>query len=218
MAGFVEEPNCYCKMNYFEYLTNTNKPETIAEDAIVSGLKGTLEESFPHRLRRVRSLIEFVPREKAKKIVEDNVALIKTIPSDDEHRRIARYILRVFQGIYSRDDLISYLMRIGGVDEDRAIMIADDQMHKAAERFLVEKWKGQGCKRVRWVHEGATNPRQYHLRQWNGRSGKRNGRPNGLNGYEFDIDKPPVINLKTKERGYPGQMINCHCRLVPIWD
>ena len=84
-------------------------------------------------------------------------------------------------------------MRIGGVDESRAEMIADDQI------------------------EGETNPRQYHLRQWNGKSGKRNGRPNGLNGYEFDIDKPPVINLKTKERGYPGQMINCHCRLVPIW-
>ena len=207
-------------MNFYEYLNakDTSSPESTVEDASALNLKSSLAESFPHRLRRVRSLIEFIPREKAKKIVEDNVALIKTIPSEDEHRRIAWYILRVFLGIYSRDELISYLMRIGGVDEDRAIMIADDQMHKAAERFLVEKWKGQGCKRVRWVHEGATNPRQYHLRQWNGRSGKRNGRPNGLNGYEFDIDKPPVINLKTKERGYPGQMINCHCRLVPIWD
>lgn len=204
-------------MNLLEYLNDSQQPEMVAEDAALSGLKATLEESFPHRVRRMHALIESVPKEKAKQIVEKNVALIKTIPSEEEHRRIVWYLLRVFQGVYSRDDFIAYLMRIGGVDEDRATMIADDQMHKAAERFLVEKWKGQGCKRVRWIHKGATNPRHYHLRKWNGVSGKRNGRPNGLNGYEFDIDKPPVINQKTKERGYPGQMINCHCRLVPIW-
>lgn len=209
----------FLQMNFFSYLLqNQQNTEAVVEDATVSGLKAPLAESFPNRIRRVRSLIEFVPRERAKNIIEDNVALIKTIPGEDEHRRIAWYILRVFQGIYSRDEFIAYLMRIGGVDEARAEMIADDQMHKAAERFLVEKWKKQGCKKVRWVHKGDTNPRQYHLRRWNGVSGKRNGRPNGLNGYVFDIDKPPVINLKTKERGYPGQMINCHCRLEPIWD
>lgn len=207
-------------MNFYEYLETgiANKPETVVADATVSGLKGTLSEVFPNRLRRVRSLIEFVPRDRARKIVEEGVSLIRTIPDEESHRRIASYILKVFQGLYSREDLIAYIMRIGGVDEDRAILIADDQMNKAAERFLVEKWKGQGCKRVRWVHKDDTNPRKYHLRKWNGVSGKRNGRPNGLNGYEFDIDKPPVINQKTKERGYPGQMINCHCRLEPIWD
>lgn len=208
-------------MNFFEYLDRggvKEENEAVVEDTTVSGLKGTLDEVYPHRLRRVRSLIDFVPKDRAKKIVEENAALIRTIPDEESHRRIANYILGVFQGLYSRDDFIAYLMRIGGVDEDRAMLIADDQMHKAAERFLVEKWKGQGCKKVRWVHKDETNPRKYHLRKWNGISGKRNGRPNGLNGYVFDIDKPPVINPKTKERGYPGQMVNCHCRLEPIWE
>ena len=209
------------QVNCFEYLNRSHEvdePETVVEDATVSGLKGTLEEVFPHRLRHIRSLIEFVPKDRARKIVEEGVALIKTIPEEESHRKIVNYILRVFHGLADREDLIAYIMKIGEVDEDRAIIIADDQMHKAAERFLVEKWKNQGCKRVRWVHKDDTNPRKYHLRPWNGVSGKRNGRPNGLNGYEFDIDKPPVINQKTKERGYPGHMINCHCRLEPIWD
>lgn len=197
---------------------NVQMPDMEVTDAALSGLKATLSESFPTRIRRQKNLIDFIPSERAKKIIESNVDLIKTISGEDAHRRIAWYLVRVFQGIYTRDELIRYLMRIGGVDEARAEIIADDQMHKAAERFLVEKWKMQGCKKVRWVHKGDTNPRQYHLRRWNGVSGKRNGRPNGLNGYVFDIDKPPVINLKTKERGYPGQMINCHCRLEPIWD
>lgn len=163
-------------------------------------------------------LIDFLPIEKAKRIIDDGVSLIKSIPGQEEHSRIAKYILRVFNGEYNRNGLIAYLMRIGAIDEDKAIIIADDQINKVASRFMVEKWKGQGCKRVRWVHSGKPNPRDYHMRRWNGISGKRNGRPNGLNGFEFDIDRPPIICQKTKERGYPGQMINCRCHIEPIWE
>ena len=193
-------------------------PESVAQDASVSGMKYPLSETLRKRIRRTKSLIEYVPRERARKIIAEGVSLIKTIPSEENHLRIARYIMRVFDGRATRDSLIAYLMRIGGVDYDRAQMIADDQLNKASERFLVEKWRGQGCELVKWVHKGETNPRVYHLRKWNGVSGKRNGRPNGLNGYIFPIDKPPIIDLKTKERGYPGQMINCKCRLEPIWS
>ena len=205
-------------MNYYSWLYGEDAPDAVVEDETVSGLKAPLEAVFPNRIRKPKRLIEYVPHDRAKKIVEENVALIRTIPEEGKHRRIVWYLLRVFHGIYTREELIAYLMKMGKVDEERATIIADDQIHKAVEKFLVEKWKGQGCKRVKWVHKGDTNPRQYHLRLWNGVSGKRNGRPNGLNGFEFDISKPPIINLKTKERGYPGQMINCHCRLVPIWD
>ena len=208
-------------MNFFTYLESCGdsaNPEAVVEDATVSGLKASLEEVFPKRLRVARSLIEFVPKDRARRIVEEGVSLIKTIPGEYNHRKIVDFLLKVFNGLESRDDFIEFLVKLGGVDEERAEMIANDQIDKATMRFLVEKWKGRGCKRVRWIHNGETNPRQYHLRRWNGVSGKRNGRPNGLNGYEFDIDKPPVINLKTKERGYPGHMINCHCSLVPLWD
>ena len=201
--------NCFCDCEW---------QEAVAEDAAVSGLKSTLSETLRKRIRRSKYLIEYIPRDRARKIIADGVSLIKTIPSEEDHRRIAMYIMRVFDGRATRDSFIAYLMRIGGVDYDRAQMIADDQLNKASERFLVEKWKGQGCKLVKWVHKGETNPRVYHLRKWNRVSGKRNGRPNGLNGYVFPIDRPPIIDLKTKERGYPGQMINCRCRLEPVWD
>lgn len=192
--------------------------EAFVEDATVSGFKLPLSETIRRRVRRVKALIEFIPRNVARKIVAEGVALIKTIPSVDAHRRIALYVMRVFDGRATRDSFIAYLMRVWKVDYARARLIADDQLAKASERFLVEKWKSQGCEMVRWVHKGATNPRVYHLRKWNKVSGKRNGRPNGLNGYVFPINRPPVIDPKTGARGYPGQMINCHCRLEPIWD
>ena len=192
--------------------------EAIALDATVSGMKSPLSETVRKRIRRTKSLIEYIPRDKARKIIADFVSLIKTIPSEEDHRRIARYIMRIFDGKATRDSFISYLMRVWDVDYNRAMMIADDQLNKVAERCLVEKWKGQGCELVRWVHKGESNPRVYHLRKWNKVSGKRNGRPNGLNGYVFPISRPPVIDPRTGERGYPGQMINCRCRLEPIWD
>lgn len=193
-------------------------PDAVALDATVGGMKSSFSETYRTRLRRRKTLVEYLPREEARRIVAEFVALIKTIADEHSHRRIAMYIMRVFDGRATRDSFIAYLIRNWGIDYDRARMIADDQLSKATERFLVAKWKKQGCKMVKWVHKGATNPRIYHLRRWNKVSGKRNGRPNGLNGYIFPIDRPPIINPKTKERGYPGQMINCHCQLEPLWD
>lgn len=192
--------------------------EAVVEDTGIHGMKAPLSETLRKRIRRTKSLIEYVQRDRARRIIAEGVGLIKTIPTEEDHRRIAMYVMRVFDGRATRDSFIAYLMRMGGVDYARAQMIADDQLNKASERFLVEKWRGQGCKLVKWVHKGETNPRVYHLRKWNGVSGKRNGRPNGLNGYIFQIDSPPIIDLKTKERGYPGQMINCQCRLEPVWN
>lgn len=184
--------------------------EAVAEDAAVKVSPRTVS-----RMRKI--LVDYVPRAVARRIVAEGVALISTIPGEGDHRRIAKYVMRVFDGYATRDSFIAYLMRIGGVDYDVAERIADDQLNKASERFLVEKWKSQGCERVKWVHKGAINPRSYHLRKWNGVSGKRNGRPNGLNGFVFPIDRPPIIDMKTMERGYPGWLVNCHCRLEPVW-
>lgn len=208
-------------MDFYSYLDASKTQignEKIAEDGTYAPMKGNLEDTFPKRLHRVRSLVEYIPRDTAKKIIAEGVSLIKTIAGEENHRKIERYLLNVFLGLRSREEFIDYLMRIGKVSEERASFIADDQITKAAERFLVEKWKSRGCKRVRWIHYGDSDPRLYHIRKWNGRSGKRNGRPNGLNGFEFAIDKPPVIDQKTKERGWPGQLINCHCHIVPLWD
>lgn len=101
----------------------------------------------------------------------------------------------------------------------RARIIAHTQNCRATEDLLLSRCEESGVTRVRWCHSHlSTKPRDYHLRKWDGHSGKRNGKPNGLNGYEFDINNPPVIDLKTGERGFPAQLINCKCYLVPVED
>lgn len=100
----------------------------------------------------------------------------------------------------------------------RLRLIANTQNARATEALLVSRCVESGITRVKWCHTHLPEikPRDYHLRKWDGHSGKRNGKPNGLNGYVFDIDKPPVIDLKTGERGYPAQLVNCKCYLVPV--
>ena len=101
----------------------------------------------------------------------------------------------------------------------RARIIARDQNNKATEAMLMCRCRENEIRKVRWCHSHlSAQPRDYHMRKWDGHSGKRNGKPNGLNGFEFYIDNPPVIDLKTGERGFPAQLINCKCFLVPVED
>lgn len=100
----------------------------------------------------------------------------------------------------------------------RMRLIARNENSRATEALLVSRCSESGLKYVKWCHTDMheKEPREYHLRRWDGHTGKRNGKPNGLNGYIFEIGNPPVIDRKTGERGYPAQLINCKCYLVPV--
>lgn len=42
--------------------------------------------------------------------------------------------------------------------------------------------------------------------------------PTGLNGGIFDIDDPPVIDKRTGEKGFPGQLSYCMCIMQAVLD
>lgn len=148
--------------------------------------------------------------------VKENVWLIKTIP-DKYFTKIEKAVAKRASGKMTRAALAERIEEIGGITKKRAVLIADDQTAKAVTAMTIARCKRAGIRRVMWVHTNLSKePRTYHKARWDGHTGARNGKPNGLNGYIFDIDKPPVIDLKTGERGYPAQLINCKCRLAPV--
>lgn len=148
--------------------------------------------------------------------IEDNVNLIKTIPSK-YFDKIGKAVELRTVGKMSRGALVKRIKELGGVTQRRAELIADDQTAKVTERMMLARCRNAGIKRVMWLHSSISmHPRDYHKTRWDGHTGKFNGKPNGLNGYIFPIDKPPVIDRKTGERGYPAQLINCHCFLTPV--
>lgn len=67
-----------------------------------------------------------------------------------------------------------------------------------------EKLKLNGLSKWQWVHtDRANEPRPYHQ--------------DGLNGLVFDYDSPPpIIDQKTGETGYPGQLWGCQCIMLPV--
>lgn len=197
--------------SYYSYLDSENT--CIAEDKAIGFLKGRLEETMPSRIRTNRPIIEQVGLNRGREIINSTVALIRTIPKDN-HARIEHYLIEVFKGNRSRDEFVAYLLKYFPLTDYQATLIADDQIVKVAQILQVEKWKAQGVKKVKWVHtKGCRDSRVYHVTPWNGTSGAKDGKPNGLNGFVFPIGNPPVIDLKTGERGFPGQLINCQCHL-----
>lgn len=84
-----------------------------------------------------------------------------------------------------------------------------DQTRKVYGSIAREGFKSAGIRKWEWIHSGGSNdPREYHLLD----------APAGLNGGIFDFDNPPVIDKRTGERGFPGQLPFCRCTLRPVVD
>ena len=142
-------------------------------------------------------------RDKIIAATAENVSLIRTIPAQF-HTRIEGVVMRsITQGQEGSATVFKELRKGYGITEKRAKLIAVDQTRKITSALNVERMQAAGIKQWRWRHSsGGAEPRQLHLR---------------LNGEVFNYDdEPPVIDERTGERGYPGQLINCRCVQVPV--
>lgn len=100
-------------------------------------------------------------------------------------------------------DLVPYFEKQDGYTERQARNTALDQTRKVYNTINAERMKSVGITKFEWIHSaGGHNPRPYHLHT--------------LNGQTFDLNDPPVIDPKTGERGIPGQLPNCKCRMRPV--
>lgn len=152
--------------------------------------------------------------------IMENVSLIKSIESK-YFEQITGSVARSMQSGGSIKQLREEILHYNGMTRRRADIIANDQTRKAYMSINLRNMSKSGIQKVEWVHSGGGyTVREYHYRKWDGVSGKEDGRPNGLNGYIFDIDKPPVIQLQQGKqpevRGYPAQLPNCKCVLRAI--
>ena len=147
--------------------------------------------------------------------IETNVNLIKTIPSK-YFDKIGKAVEARTRGKMTRGALVKRIKELGDVTQRRAEMIADDQTAKVTEAMMLARCRNAGVQRVMWVHTGVSmHPRDVHRRKWDGHTGKFNRKPNGFNGYIFDIDKPPYDPV-AKQYVYPAQLPNCKCTLLPV--
>lgn len=133
--------------------------------------------------------------------ITENVGLI---------RSIATQYLDGVQGAVMRSittgnglaDLVPYLKNHDGITLRRARIIARDQTRKAFSNINSERMKKIGITEYEWLHSaGGQKPRKLHV---------------AMSGKIYSLEKPPVIDQKTGQRGKPGDLINCRCRMVPV--
>lgn len=133
--------------------------------------------------------------------VANNVALIKSIPSE-YFTQVQGAVLRSITSGKGLEDLTSFFADQDGIQSRRAKNIAIDQTHKAYNGLNAERMKRVGVGKYEWVHSGGgLHPRPLH---------------ESYSGRIFSFVKPPVIDERTGERGIPGQAINCRCTMVPV--
>jgi SPP1 gp7 family putative phage head morphogenesis protein len=131
----------------------------------------------------------------------ENVALIKSI-SEKYLNGVQQAVMRSITQSGGLQDLIPYLQKSKEITYRRARMIAYDQTRKAYNSINRGRMERLGIKQFEWLHSGGSNePRKLHIE---------------LSGKIFSLDNPPVIDKKTGQRGFPGDLVNCACRYLPI--
>jgi uncharacterized protein with gpF-like domain len=162
------------------------------------------------------SVITPEKEEVIKALVYENTSLITNIQTH-YFEQITGVVMRSIENGLGVGHIEEELNKYRGMTKRRARNIALDQTRKAYNSINLRNMQDAGVQKVEWVHSGGSQkPRSYHMTKWDGVSGLKDGKPNGLNGFIYSIDKPPVIDLKTGERGNPGQLPYCHCRMAAL--
>lgn len=129
---------------------------------------------------------------------KEMVAYIRSIPVE-YHERIQRAVIDV-EGDAER--LKGIIKDIGHSTENRAELIARDQISKFNGALNTARMDEAGIKRVMWRHSGGSGtPRPLHVE---------------YDGEIFDLNDPPIIDEETGERGWAGFLPNCRCFLSPL--
>lgn len=182
-----------------------------ASNAFVAGVdkhsKSTLHSSLQGvsgGLSLKTSVVSGHTKEVLKASVAENIALIRSIPRQ-YFPKLQAAVMRSITTGQGVKTVMESVTKTGQVTKNRAALIARDQTSKATAALNASRMSALNIRKFQWLHSaGGKEPRPLHKDK--------------LNGEIFDLDKPPVIDEKTGERGLPGQLINCRCRMVPVVD
>lgn len=133
--------------------------------------------------------------------IAENVSLIKSIPQ--------QYLDGVKGAVYRSiatgnglADLVPFLNKHEGITLRRARTIALDQTKKSFSAINKHRMQALQLDDFEWLHSGGgQHPRKLHI---------------SYSGKLFKLSDPPIIDLRTGERGIPGQAINCRCVMRPV--
>ena len=170
--------------------------DTIA-DRFASKTLTTTNADMMRVLKKAGFAIEFKPiasqQEAYKAVIEENIALIKSIP-EQYHTRVQGTVWRGVTGGYDLASLSQELMNDYGITARRAALIAQDQARKAMAVMEQQRRLDLGIDEAEWKHSHAgKHPRESHVKA-------------GKDKLRFKISEGAYID---GEWILPGTEINC---------
>lgn len=193
-------------MTRFTWLFN-DKANELAESMVNASLKSS-RVSLAQSLKQLSGGLSINTNfmtgdlsEIVKSIVAENVSLIKSV-ADVYLSNVQKAVLRSITFGKGLSELVPQLQKFQGMTERHAENLALDQTRKAYNSINKARMEKVGVKKFKWIHSGGgQKPRQDHI---------------DMNGNIYSFDDLPVIDKNTGERGIPGQLINCRCRMAPV--
>lgn len=174
--------------------------ETLAK-TVVSRQKQQSDEQLSEMIRK-QTGIDFSSllsdedlQEAIDEAVGANVALINSIPQQ-YFDRIEQAVMASMQAGTLNDDLADELKKIKGMTDNRAKLIARDQLGKINSRLSQVRQQSLGITHYYWSTSHDERVRDRH-RRWDG---------------DLIAWDSPTID------GHPGQAINCRCTAIPDLD
>jgi len=166
-------------------------------EVFVNGATAHTDAAFMASLKTAGFTVKFqmtqAAREGYQAVLQENVALIKSIP-ENYLQSVQGDVWRAVSGGYDLKKLTNTLQERYGVTHRRAAFIARDQSSKAKAVIENVRRRELGITTAIWQHSGAgKEPRPSHV---------------AANGKPFDLDKGMLID---GEWLLPGVAINCRC-------
>ena len=143
--------------------------------------------------------------EQFKALTIDNVGLFKTIAAKHFEKVEGAVMDSIISGngLY---DLNQFFEHYTTGEKNYAKNRAMDQTRKAYTSIAKARMESTGIKKFKWLHSHGSNaPRKLHEE---------------LNGKIFAFDDPPYIGNMYNQMiyGFPGQLPNCRCMMIPVFD
>ena len=170
-------------------LRRTNKENASTVHASLKELSGGLAIKTGNISGKMRELL--------KAAVEENVSYIGSIQAK-YHADLSGAVMRSITTGNGLADLVPAIEKLGVDTKSRAHAIALDQSRRANAFMARQRMQDSGLTHFRWRHTGRPKkPREYHR--------------DVLDGQVFEYANPPIIDPKTGQRGFPGDLPGCTC-------
>jgi uncharacterized protein with gpF-like domain len=178
----------------------------IAEE-FATKTRDVAEKSMQRLLREAGFTVPFTPtpamRDALDAVVGENVALIKSIPSE-QFTKIETAVMRSVQAGRDLKTLQDELIGLGAKSKNRAALIARDQATKATAAMSKARRLSLGLTKSKWKHSrGGVHPRKSHMDA------------------DGTVYETAVGCLIDGEYIMPGEKINCRCQaqaIIPGFD